>query len=219
MAHSFMENKKKLISLLIAVKPIVFCDFDGTICHDLYWRSLPDNQREKIQKFLFGDDTTMVQDWMIGKYTAEEVNQIVANHLGVSFDYLWNIFVSDCETMAVSMQTLEKLNALRDKYTVILITGNMDSFDRFTLPKLGLEKYFDHISNSYFEGKQKTTNNGELFMEYAKKYEANIKSCIVLDNSLKVCDVFKNLGGRSCLVGKEKDVDVYLIGPTHSTPL
>ncbi|MEK7192785.1 MAG: hypothetical protein AAB682_01485 [Patescibacteria group bacterium] len=34
---------------------------------------------------------------------------------------------------------LKKLEALRDKYVVVLITSNMDSFTRFTVPALSLD--------------------------------------------------------------------------------
>jgi hypothetical protein len=55
-------------------KPIIFCDFDGVLCHDKYWRSLPEDQYEKVQELLFRDGTTLVNDWMRGEFTAEGIN-------------------------------------------------------------------------------------------------------------------------------------------------
>jgi|TARA_Y100000310_G_scaffold342803_1_gene447512 hypothetical protein len=83
--------------------------------------------------------------------------------------------------MHVSEDTLKKIFSLRDKYLVVLITGNMDSFTRFTIPSLELEKYFDHISNSFYEGKHKTDNNGELFVEYTSRFNVSIDKCGVID--------------------------------------
>ncbi len=191
-------------------KPILFVDFDGTICHDRYWRSLPNLYNEKIQTLLFGKDTKRVNDWMRGKYTAEEVNQFVSKAIGLPYQDLWKIFVEDCENMNIATITLERLSAIRNKYTVILITGNMDSFSRFTEPALGLDKYFDYISNSYYEGKQKTDNDGEIFTEYATKYGVSLNECIMIDDSENVCTTFEKLGGTAYIVSLEKDINQYL---------
>lgn len=127
-------------------KPIIFCDFDGVLCHDRFWRSLSPEQYEKVQEYLFGNNLDLVNDWMRGKYFAEEINQKVSENTHISYSILWNTFVKDCETMSVSAEALETLNGLRDMYTVILITGNMDCFTRFTRPAAELDQYFDHIS-------------------------------------------------------------------------
>jgi FMN phosphatase YigB (HAD superfamily) len=191
-------------------KPILFCDFDGTICHDRYWRSLPSEQYEKVQSLLFRDDKTYVSDWMRGKYTAEQVNEKVAHELGLPYEQVWQLFVNDCSTMRVSQETLEKLSALRSRYTVVLMTGNMDSFSRFTVPALGLENYFDCISNSYHEGKHKTDDKGQIFTEYADKFGVPLKECVVIDDSQNVCATFEALGGMAYAVTPEKTITHYL---------
>ncbi|MEK7065997.1 MAG: hypothetical protein AAB965_00305 [Patescibacteria group bacterium] len=54
-------------------KPILFCDFDGVLCYDRFWRSLPSHEYEKMQDALFRRDKEMVNDWMRGEYCAEEI--------------------------------------------------------------------------------------------------------------------------------------------------
>ncbi len=191
-------------------KPIIFCDFDGTICHERYWRSLPTQQYEKVQNLLFRDDKTYVSDWMRGKYTAEQVNERVSQEIGESYEKVWQLFVNDCSTMRVPQEILEALSVLRSRYTVVLITGNTDSFSRFTVPALGLENYFDHISNSYYEGKHKTDNSGEIFVEYAVKFSIPLNECIVIDDSPRVCATFEALGGTAYSITSEKDISHYL---------
>lgn len=187
-------------------KPILFVDFDGTICHERYWRSLPPVHHKAVQDLLFNTDTHMVHDWMRGKYSAEEINQFVAEKIGMPFRELWELFVDDCKTMHVSPQVLDQITELRKKYLVILLTGNMDSFTRFTVPALNLEKYFDHISNSYYEGRHKTDDGGQLFLDYAEKYNVPLSTCIVIDNSKTVCSLFQELGGTAYHVTPEIDV-------------
>ena len=192
-------------------KSILFCDFDGTICFDRYWRSLPPAKYEKVQGLLFGKDTTRGNDWMRGKYTAEEINEWVSKEIGVSYEKLWQLFVEDCRTMRVAQETLETLSHLRGRYTVILMTGNMDSFTRFTVPRLNLANYFDYISNSYYEGKHKTDNNGKIFEEYAIKYDALLTECIVIDDSPDVCSTFERLGGKVCHITSDQNIESYLM--------
>lgn len=191
-------------------KPILFVDFDGTICHDRYWRSLPEELHQKVQELLFGNDTSMVHDWMHGQYTAEEVNQFVADKIEVNFDDLWHIFVSDCKTMKVPVTVLETIKTLSDRYTTILVTGNMDSFSRFTVPELSLEDYFDEISNSFYERIHKTDNNGEIFKKFTNKYEVEFNECVLLDDSDRVCQIFAELGGEPMQVTTDDSVENHL---------
>lgn len=191
-------------------KPIIFVDFDGTICMDRYGGGLTDIEREKVQNVLLGTDRTKMNDWLRGKYTAEEINRYISEQTKIDYEYLWNVFVTDCKNMKVSKNVLETLNSLRKKYVVILMTGNTDSFARFTVPSLNLEKYFDLISNSYYEQKHKLDDGGSLFLKYSEKYEVDISSCFLLDDNLKVCEVFRNLGGNVLHVTKEKPVEIYL---------
>ncbi len=192
------------------MKPILFIDFDGTLCHDRFWRSLPTEQYEKVQEFLFVEKRAYAEEWMKGKRTAEEVNQLLAEQLGVPFEELWGIFVRDAEAMKVSQEVLEAIGKLRDKYTTILITVNIDSFSRFTVPALKLDSYFDAISNSYYEGKFKSDNDGEIFRDYLEKYSAPVSSSVVIDDSFAVCETFKAIGGVACQVTTEEDTAFHL---------
>lgn len=192
------------------MKPILFVDFDETICHERYWRSLPEAEHQGIQKLLFGEDKQIVHDWMRGKYTAEEVNLFASAQLSLDYDYLWNIFVDDCKTMHVPEDILNVIKSLNIKFTTILITGNMDSFSRFTVPALSLENYFDEISNSFHEGRHKTDDNGSLFIKFTSKYGVLVNDCILLDDSDKVCSIFTQLGGTALQVSSGTPIEQHL---------
>lgn len=192
------------------LKPILFVDFDGTLCHDRFWRSLPAEQYEKVQSFLFGEEKTHVQEWMLGKRTAEEINELLAEHLDVPFQELWNVFVQDTSSMKVSQESLNAIKSLRDVYTTILITVNMDSFSRFTVPSLQLNDYFDVISNSYNEGLFKSDNDGEVFRKYIHTYQAPVASSILIDDSPSACATFLSLGGISRQVTGDNDLAYHL---------
>lgn len=188
-------------------KLIVFIDFHGTICHDHYWRSLPANRQARLAALLFGADTRLVYEWMRGLHTAEAVNRIVAAELDLPYDDVWQSFVADCRTMHVAPATLERIAQLRQRATVILITGNMDSFTRFTVPALGLHLAFDAISNSADEGRLKTDDNGAAFLDHATRFGVPIEDCVVIDDAADVCRVFSDLGGTAIQVTSSRTVD------------
>ena len=175
----------------------LFVDFDGTICHDRFWRSLNDTEYAKIQKILFTQNNEMVSDWMKGKYTAEEINKFVAIETGIDYAQVWSVFQDDCKTMRIDSQIFELLESLRDYYHLVLVTGNMDCFDRFTAPTLHLEKYFDEIVNSFNEQQLKTEEGGETFLKYLK---GPIQKSYLIEDSVNSCRVFSKLGGTALQV-------------------
>ncbi|NTJ61168.1 hypothetical protein G6M50_17055 [Agrobacterium rhizogenes] len=191
-------------------RPIIFIDFDGTICHDRYWRSLPCDKQNKLQTYLFQENRHIVSNWMLGFHTAEEINGLVATILDMPYDKVWDVFVEDCQSMRVSPATLARLSRLRPIANIILVTGNMDSFSRFTVPALGLDRHFDAISNSYNEGRLKTDDGGTLFLQYAAQFSASIQDCVIIDDSEEVCSIFAGLGGTSLCVTAEHEADAIL---------
>lgn len=193
------------------MKPIIFIDFDGTLCHDRFWRSLQINDYNSVQHLLFNKDKSIIEKWMVGDSTSEEVNGYIAEHLKRPFEEVWENFVSDCKTMHVDQAVLQKINKLRAKYTLILLTVNMDCFSRFTVPELGLENYFDDISNSYYTKKTKTHKDGEIYKELASKHGASLINCYTIDDSISACDIFEKLGGKSYLVTTEANISTHLL--------
>ena len=188
------------------MKPTLFIDFDGTLCHDKFWRILDPQIKQKITVFQSG----VARKWMKGEYTSEEVNRLVAEESGVSYDDLWNIFVKDCETMAVSKEALNLLSVLRNEYHIVLITDNMDCLDRFTVPALHLNDHFDLIINSYNEKAGKCDNNGASFLKALDTLGSEIAGSRLIDNSQSACDLFERLGGKSHFVDTTTSLEQWL---------
>ncbi len=180
----------------------LFVDFDGTICHDRFWRSLPSHEYERVQNFLFTTDNPLVADWMRGVYTAEAITKHVAEATMLPYEYLWSTFVHDCETMHVDHAILAAVAELRSAYHTVLITGNMDSFTRFTSPALALPTYFDVVVNSFDEGQLKTDLDGASFLKYV---QGDIRDAILIEDSPKSCAIFTKLGGRAYQVLQKDD--------------
>jgi beta-phosphoglucomutase-like phosphatase (HAD superfamily) len=170
----------------------LFIDFDGTICTDRFWRSHP--QYARIQQTLFETNPQLANDWMRGQYSSEYINQFIADHTGINYEELWDLFVADAESMHVPTSILQICRELQSHFQVVLITGNMDCFSRFTVPALQLEKYFHAIVNSFDEQKLKTDNGGESFVHHC---HGNITDAILVEDSPKTIAVFCELGGTA----------------------
>lgn len=192
------------------MNPILFIDFDGTLCHDRFWRSLKPELKDRVQEYLFTTNKDTVGQWMKGVFTSEEINKKIADDLAIDYRYLWSTFVRDCEEMNIDAKVLEKINELRMRFTTVLITDNMDCFDRFTVPSLKLHTYFDEIINSSTEKLSKNENNGALFRQIIGNSVSQIDKSILIDNSKTTCEVFSKLGGNTCLVTKEQPLAYWL---------
>ncbi len=195
-------------------KPILFIDFNGVISYDDFWLSIRDKKHElnkyhaEIEQFLFEDNRDIVQDWMVGKYTSEDIHKIIEDNVGVDSKKLFDVFVNDCTNLDISNNILEQVVKLKPKYHIILITDNMDSLDRFTFPRhlSKLDRIFDRIDNSYNLKNLKRHNNGSYFIERLKERNSPIKRSILIDDSNTNCEVFKGLGGISYRTTTEQEV-------------
>ena len=192
------------------MKPTLFIDFDGTLCHDRFWRSIETSSFEKIQNFLFGANKSKVDEWIRGIHSSEEINQLISKELNVPFEKVWEIFVADCENMNIPAYVLNRIENLRKNYHTILITDNMDCFTRFTVPALKLNSYFDSIINSFDNKKFKSDNNGDIFLQVINGRGSKIEDSILMDNSKGACNTFSKLGGVTRFVTSEKPLAFWL---------
>jgi FMN phosphatase YigB (HAD superfamily) len=170
---------------------ILFVDFNGVISYNHFWSEF------KIEKkpfdHIFG--TSLVNQWMRGEKTSEEINKIFAEIAGLDYELVFNSFIKDCEQIDLDQEVLSSISSKAD-YIKILATSNMDSFDRWTLKNNPiLTEVFDYIHNSYNLKILKDDNDGQYFLDVCKYFNVDIQDCIHIDDSLKVCNVFNNLGG------------------------
>ncbi|MBI4836572.1 MAG: HAD family hydrolase [Candidatus Abawacabacteria bacterium] len=192
------------------MRSLLLVDFDGTLCFDRFWRSVSPEVMAQIQSLLFSANRDLIRNWMRGQYSSEQVNRFIADTTGVAYDDLWEMFVRDCENMSVSPKALAQVALLRERFHTVLLTDNMDCFTRFTVPKLQLNAYFDHILNSADHGKMKSDNDGELFAKLAKKIGVSIDQTWLVDNSVSACEHITKQGGRACLVTSEQTCEYWL---------
>lgn len=192
------------------MKKVLFIDFDGTLCHDRFWRSAGLEIRGRIQDLVFKKEKEIADKWMRGEVSSEEINRLVSTELQIPFQNIWDIFVADCKGMQVSSSILKQINDLGDRFHTVLVTDNMDCFTRFTVPSLTLDSYFDLIVNSSEIRKRKGDNNGEVFSDVVSEFSSKLEDSTLIDDSQTVCANFTKLGGTSCLVTAERPLSAWL---------
>lgn len=195
------------------MKQLLFVDFDGVLSHTYFWHSLKNlnhplhDYADCIDDFLFKQNRELINEWMVGKHTSEDINQFIAENLNIPYSQLFDVFKKDCANMKISKNILKKLAELKQKYYLILATGNMDSFDRFTLPaEKELSQVFDEIHNSFNFGLLKTSNGGEYFKNVVINKKVAFDHCYLIDDSQKTCNLFESLGGKAYCTKKEDEV-------------
>ncbi len=134
----------------------IFIDWDGTLSGSRFWQQWRDSTdnalREryaKLTQVLFVDNVAMVNDWMRGKLGAEYICDQLAVTLNMPSFEITQALQKSCEQMVIIEGALTKIAALRQLGNKVAIaTDNMDTFSRWTVPMLNLEKAFDAILDS-----------------------------------------------------------------------
>lgn len=189
------------------MKPFLLVDFYKTISFGYLWHLAPAELQKQIQQLLFTDlKTGMADTWMRGKITSEEINIFLANELGEDYERLWKFFVQSSETIGIVDGALALIEQLREKYTTVLITDNMDSLTRFTVPAYKLDDVFDRIVNSADVGIRKSDKNGQIFKLVADDFAGSV----LLDDIEGNCVLFNELGGDGRIVTRQNNVVVQL---------
>jgi len=193
-------------------KKVIFIDWDGTLCFSRFWETLSAKNPtfSQVVANFFATEKEMIKNWMRGKHTSEEINKLLSERAGLPEKEVWKSFVSDCRNMEFDIETTNLIQELRKKHTVILITGNMDCFSRFTVPSLKLNELFDRVINSYETGALKTDNNGKQFFNCLALFNSKISDAYLIDDSTDTCEMFAKLGGNALKVDQKSDVSTHL---------
>lgn len=136
---------------------LVFLDWNRTLSNSKFWDHLESGSKEesklfsKIENCLFIKNAHLINPWMKGEFTSKEVVAAVSSDLNINYEFVFKQFVNSCEIMQfVSSQIPQLIKSIQGKgMKVYIATHNIDSFNRWTVPAMRLDKLFDGIINSY----------------------------------------------------------------------
>lgn len=176
---------------------IIFLDWDGTLSHGRFWSELNAEIYEKIQRSLFEGNKALIDAWMVGDATSEDVCDWLVQSTGLTSDVLLNALQVSCQRMTLAENIVDRILQIKKDHHVVLVTDNMDCFSRFTVPAQRMADIFDMIVNSSDVKRLKRDDGGLSFKEIAQKYGVAFNVCTLIDDSEKTCALFRKLGGAA----------------------
>jgi len=183
----------KWLNKWVRTKNILFIDFNGVISYKNFWDSFEKEDKatyEDINKLLFKENISIVKDWMLWKYTSENVCKYISDKLNLNYWYIYDTLVDDCKKIDLSQKIFDLLKKIKDYYVVILVTDNMDCFSRFTVPYNN--KYFN-IFDWIFNSSEHWFYKGDIYQSYIKQYNSQIDLSYLIDDSERNCGKFEKL--------------------------
>jgi len=199
---------------------VIFIDWNKTLSDSFFWWHLqnvmhPHNKHlEAIEKSMFQKNRHLINPWMRGEYTLEDIVKILSDDSGVSQDIILNELVESCRQMQyVSEEIPELINKIRNKgIKMVIATDNMDTFERFTVPSMRLKDIFDDflISHSLRVLKGDVQENSIPFFDgYLNKNNLTYMETVLLDDCADYTGVYDRLGLQIIqIISPEKLVNV-----------
>lgn len=215
---------------------IIFFDWNNTLSNSLFWEQLKDVNHPRyswynlINKFLFLENKKLIEKWMVGKISHEDVSSKVANYIIIhlkekgqkhSVDSklkkeITKIIDSDLEESCRKMrfvseeitELLEKLRRMGKK--CVIATDNMDTFIKYTKPSMELEKYFDdflvssELNTFKFDIIESPEGCLPFFDRYLKAQKVKYDEVVLIDDCVDNTGTFKSLGFETFQVKNTK---------------
>lgn len=199
----------------------LFIDWNKTLSNSLFWSQLKDknhlynNYHKTIIKWLFEKNVDLFDPWMRGSITSEQICKKIARENNLDWEVVYGTLRESCENMSLnSPEIINLVEKIRQKgIKVIIATDNMDTFRKFTISGLGLDKVFDDFLISCelkvlkYETKEKEI---PFFDPFLKANNWRYNEVILIDDSKDRSGVYNKLGFEIILVKKQFDLLDYL---------
>jgi hypothetical protein len=188
---------------------VIFIDWNQTLSASHFWRSLPN-----VETVMFLANRHLLDPWMRGDCTAEEICQVLAGQTGISQEVIFSKLKESCETMEFVDDEvpglIERIKAKGIK--VVLATDNMDCFSRFTVPALRLDRLFDGLLISCdLKILKNEIRDKEIifFTDYFRQNDLCYAEAVLLDDSARTSKEYWQLGFPVIIIDdKEKLLEV-----------
>lgn len=204
-------------------KKALFIDWNGTLSHSKFWEQLihQGNKKhryyDKITEWLFKQNYDIIDKWMLGKVSSEDVCHSLSNSTQIDYDLIFDELIYSCENMTfVSKEIASLIKKIRDNgRKCIIASDNMDTFRRYTIPSLSLDEIFDDFLISYELGRYKydydnNSNSLPFFDEFLQKHKLSYKDVVLIDDSVERSGHFKKLGFEIHYVDKYNSLNKIL---------
>ena len=180
------------------IKVILF-DWHNTLSKNVFWENIQETDTDlynNIRNRIFNENNcNIIKDWMRGKFSSKQFLKKFAKD-NKELKFLEDELVKSCESMKFAYENIEEtfINLKSKGIKLGIASDNMDTFKKYTAPKLKLNKYFDNILSSNEIGYLKTDliNNEPIFFnEFLKSNNYSYNDCLFIDDSEKTTNLYK----------------------------
>ena len=184
---------------------VVFIDWNKTLSHSLFWSHMakkghPYNQHfNKIIQYLFIKNKALIDLWMRGEYTSEDISKIISKAIKLDKEIVLQELAISCKNMSFVSPKIPRLieSIQRKGIKAVIATDNMDTFRRYTIPGMNLTNIFDDFLISFdlkclkgdFKRKKLL-----FFDNYLKNNNLSFSDVILLDDCLDTTGTYNSLG-------------------------
>lgn len=183
----------------------IFFDWNKTLSNSLFWEQLGNPEHERhgwnadISRYLFQENRHLISEWMKGMIDARQIAEKISSRYGYSSDILLEDLIESCRNMKfVSDEVLPLIQKLRGSgVQCVIATDNMDTFMKYTVPGMELERYFDGFLSSFDLKRFKYDTEAEsipFFDNYLQQYGLSYADVILIDDSPDTSGVYERLG-------------------------
>ena len=183
----------------------IFLDWDGTLCTDRFWQTwqAPGNPHyhtfRTIENHIFARPE-YANAWMRGAMTTEDIVHKLPDDLPVSKNAIFEHLIESAQSMRFSHPSVPGLLArLRlQGHRLVIATDNMDTFPRWTVPALGLDRHIDGILDSHTLRSLKRDPNHQgtsaFFGPYLDQYNLHPGQTLLIDDSADTAAAARSWG-------------------------
>ena len=171
-------------------------DWHLTLSASIFWEQFSDPMHPQhplfalmqLKLFAPAGMATWLLPWMRGQLTSEEVVGTVCHGTGYDSVFVLHALRSSCQQMRLVSDVIPQLVAdLRSKgLQIVIATDNMDSFQRWTVPSLGLHTMFDNILSSWrlqaLKEDRDEDGRSRFFADYLHTHQIGPGQSLLLDD-------------------------------------
>lgn len=184
----------------------VLIDWHGTLSQSLFWEHWHKGTTGEprmaalLQDAMFGGNHHLLSPWMRGDLTSEDVVARAAVVAGIPFEIAMEGFIASCKSMRlVSDAVLPLIAILRSRGVCVgIATDNMDSFTRWTVPALELDRHVDVVLNSAvlraMKGERRQDGSSAFFGDFLHARGFARGTTVILDDSPDIKSVVEAAG-------------------------
>ncbi len=177
-------------------------DFDGVLSGDYFYANLKETYPEVhrfIQEKVFSSESGMVDRWMRGQLTSDQVNEFISKNTEIDFNELSKLFIESVKAMRLESRLISLAEKLKEgSCKIALVTNNMDVFNKITVAHHQLGRIFPVIVNSFDYGVMKHEENGKLFdIAMSQLGNNSYEDALLIDDSAKARNMFEQKGGST----------------------